>query len=137
MLNLELNIPSDLLAAAKTMDAAAFGLSLAKLVDAYLALGVIACLKQCVAEWQEYGGDNVPLGLGAQSADADLFLAAVKSRNAGKVKMYIEVGAALESQDEDGDTALIIAVKNKDAVCVKLLIAKGPNLEARDKVSGE
>ncbi|KAF9925244.1 Glycerophosphocholine phosphodiesterase [Linnemannia zychae] len=55
------------------------------------------------------------------------------------VSLLIHYGADLDAQDEDGETALIIASKNGHVECVKLLIKgpyKGANLELREHFYG-
>ncbi|KAF9171502.1 Glycerophosphocholine phosphodiesterase [Mortierella sp. AD011] len=56
-------------------------------------------------------------------------------------RLLVQFGANLDSQDEDGESCLIIASKNGHIECVKLLIAgagngTGANLELRERYYG-
>jgi ankyrin repeat protein len=50
------------------------------------------------------------------------------------VKLPLEKGADLESQDTYGRTPLLLAVENGHEAVVKLLLEKGAVLEPKDKI---
>ncbi len=61
------------------------------------------------------------------------WLAAAKKGDTNRVQALLEAGAALEAQDYDGHTALMLAAQYGRADTVSLLLAKGAHADARDK----
>jgi hypothetical protein len=59
--------------------------------------------------------------------------AAAKKGDANRVEALLKAGAALEAQDEDGRTALMLAAQYGRADTVRLLLAKGAHADARDQ----
>lgn len=70
----------------------------------------------------------------ARAADSgpDLLNAAKKGQT-GQVRALLEKGAAPESKDKDGRTALMLAAQHGHAETVSLLLSKGAQADARDR----
>ena len=60
-------------------------------------------------------------------------LNAAKKGQTDQVRVLLEKGAALESQDKNGRTALMLAAQHGHPDSVSLLLAKGAKADARDR----
>jgi hypothetical protein len=72
----------------------------------------------------------------AQSGNTALMIATRKSDlPLSSVDMLIKAGAALDLQNKDGNTALILATNRQDASLVDMLIKAGAALDLQNKAS--
>ncbi len=63
----------------------------------------------------------------------DTLLKAIEKGNLGKVKQLIELGADLNTKNENQQTALYIAAKNNQFAILKYLIEQGADIQAKEK----
>ena len=102
MWDASLTLPGEFLETSRTMTSASFGFALLKLVVSAGSQGVFTVLQFAPDNWELVGGENVPLGLGAQSADMHQLARAAKAGDLEALTELVELGGDVNAEDEVG-----------------------------------